>query len=153
MRLNSTFLKSQQFFQRKNLFSFPIRKWAEVAQSCLTFCDPMVYTVHGILQARILEWVAFPFSRDLRKPGIESRSLPWQVASLPAKPQGKPKNTGMSSLSLLQWIFLSQESNRVSCTAGRFFTNWAIKEALLLWKSRMKIVLPPIHMQWSITQQ
>ena len=36
----------------------------KVAQSCLTLCDPMDYTVHGILQARILEWVAFPFSRD-----------------------------------------------------------------------------------------
>ena len=34
----------------------------KVSQSCPTFCDPMVYTVHGILQARILEWVAFPFS-------------------------------------------------------------------------------------------
>ena len=33
------------------------------AQSCLTLCDPMDYTVHVILQARILEWVAFPFSR------------------------------------------------------------------------------------------
>ena len=38
------------------------------AQSCLTLCDPMDYnppgsTVHGILQARILEWVAIPFSR------------------------------------------------------------------------------------------
>ena len=35
----------------------------KVIQSCLTLCDPMDYTVHGILQARILEWVAFPFSR------------------------------------------------------------------------------------------
>ena len=35
----------------------------KVAQSCLTLCDPMDYSVHGILQARILEWVAFPFSR------------------------------------------------------------------------------------------
>ena len=35
----------------------------KVAQSCLTLCDPMDYTVQGILQARILEWVAFPFSR------------------------------------------------------------------------------------------
>ena len=35
----------------------------KVAQSCLTLCNPMDYTVHGILQARILEWVAFPFSR------------------------------------------------------------------------------------------
>ena len=36
---------------------------AKVTQSCLTLCDPLDYTVHGILQARILEWVAFPFSR------------------------------------------------------------------------------------------
>ena len=36
----------------------------KVAQSCLTLCHPMDYTVHGILQARILEWVVYPFSRD-----------------------------------------------------------------------------------------
>ena len=36
---------------------------SEIAQSCPTLCNPMDYTVHGILQARILEWVAFPFSR------------------------------------------------------------------------------------------
>ena len=36
----------------------------KVAQLCLTFCNPMDYTVHGILQARILDWVAFPFSRE-----------------------------------------------------------------------------------------
>ena len=35
----------------------------KVAQSCPTLCSPMDYTVHGILQARILEWVAFSFSR------------------------------------------------------------------------------------------
>ena len=34
-----------------------------VAQSCLTLCNPMDYTFHEILQARILEWVAVPFSR------------------------------------------------------------------------------------------
>ena len=34
-----------------------------IAQSCLTLCDPMDYTIHGILQARILELVALPFSR------------------------------------------------------------------------------------------
>ena len=35
----------------------------KVSQLCLTLCDPMDYTVHGILQARLLEWVASPFSR------------------------------------------------------------------------------------------
>ena len=84
----------------------------KVAQSCLTLCDPMDYTVHGILQARILQWVAFPFSRDLPNPGIEPRSPAWQADSLPAEPQGKPKNTGVGSRSLLQGLFPTQESNQ-----------------------------------------
>ena len=62
-------------------------------------------------QARILEWVAFPFSRGLPNPGIEPRSPALQADSLPAEPQGKPKNTGVVSLSLLQGIFLTQEPN------------------------------------------
>ena len=37
----------------------------KVAQSCLILCDPMDYTVHRTLQARILEWVAFSFSRGI----------------------------------------------------------------------------------------
>ena len=41
---------------------------AKVAQSYPTLCDLMDYTVHGILQARILEWVAFPFSRGSSQP-------------------------------------------------------------------------------------
>ena len=40
----------------------------KVAQSCLTLCDPMDYTVPGILQARVLEWVASPFSRGSSQP-------------------------------------------------------------------------------------
>ena len=44
-------------------------KWVKVAQSCLTLWDPMdYYTVRGILHARILEWVAFPFSRGSSRP-------------------------------------------------------------------------------------
>ena len=54
-------------------------KWSEVAQSCLTLCDPMDcslsgFSVHGIFQARILEWVAISFSRDLPDPGIKPGS-------------------------------------------------------------------------------
>ena len=45
----------------------------KVAQLCLTLCDPMNYTIHRILQARILEWVAFPFSRS---PTLQADSLP-----------------------------------------------------------------------------
>ena len=84
----------------------------KVTQSFLTVCDPMDYTVHEILQVRILEWVAFSFSRDLPNPGIEPRSPTLQVDSLPTEPQGKPRNTGVGSLSLLQQIFLTHRSNR-----------------------------------------
>ena len=66
-------------------------KWkVKVAQSCPALCDPMNYTVHGILQARILEWVAFSFSR------------------------------GSSQI---------RDQTQVSHIAGRFFTNWATREA------------------------
>ena len=62
----------------------------KVTQSCLTLCNPKDFTVHVILQARILEWVAFPFSRG----------------------SSQPRNqTG------------------VCCIAGRFFTNWSIRDA------------------------
>ena len=87
-------------------------KRVKVAQSYPTLCDPMNYTVHRILQARILEWVAFPFFRNLSNPGIKPRSPELQTDSLPAEPQGKPKNIGMGTISLLQQIFLTQESTR-----------------------------------------
>ena len=45
-----------------------LSEWVKVTQSCPSLCDPMDYTVHGILQARILEWVAFPFSRGSSQP-------------------------------------------------------------------------------------
>ena len=47
----------------------------KVAQLCPTLCDPIGYTVHGILQARILEWVAIPFS------GVSSLPRDWTQAS------------------------------------------------------------------------
>ena len=74
-----------------------------VAQSCLTHCDPMDWSppgssVHGILQARVLEWVAIPFSRgssqtrDLFNPGLEPRSLAFQAGSLQFEPPRKLKD-------------------------------------------------------------
>ena len=73
-----------QFFARVWERLLLIFLWSEVkvAQSCPTLCDPMNYTVHGILQARILEWVAF--SRGSSQP----RSPALQADSSPAKLQG-----------------------------------------------------------------
>ena len=99
--------------------------WSEVkvAQLCPTLCNHMdcrlpgspvhgiLPSVHGILQARILEWariLLFPSPGDLPNPGIEHRSPTLQADSLP----GKPKDTGEGSLSLLQGIFPAQESNQ-----------------------------------------
>ena len=73
----------------------------------------MDYMVHAILQARILEWVAFPFSRGSSQPSYET-----QVSCIAGRffnswAKRKPKNTGVGSLSLLQGIFLTQELNQV----------------------------------------
>ena len=71
------------------------------------------FKAYGILQARILEWVVVPFSRGIfptqgLNPGLQH----CRADSLPAEPLGKPKNTGVGSLSLLQVIFWTQELNR-----------------------------------------
>ena len=58
---------------------------------CLTLCNPMDCTVHGILQARILEWVAFLSPGDLPNLGIEPRSPALQEDSLPTELSGKPQ--------------------------------------------------------------
>ena len=98
-----------------NVFISSSEVWVKVTQLCPTLCNPMDYTVHGILQARILEWrilKPFPSPGDLPNPGIKPRSPALQADSLPEESPGKPKNTGVGSLSLLQGIFLIQESNR-----------------------------------------
>ena len=82
----------------------------KVSQWCPTLCDPMDYTIHGILQARTLEWVTIPSPGDFPNPGIKHRSPALQADSLPTEPQGKP-NTGVGILSLLQQIFPTQELN------------------------------------------
>ena len=74
-----------------------------VAQLCPTLCD---------LQARILEWVAFPFFKGSSQPRDRTQVLcksTLQGDSIPAEPQGKPKNAGVDRLSLLQGIFPTQE--------------------------------------------
>ena len=66
---------SLQFGTASNLHIFNTKllwficgKQVKVAQSCSTLCNPMDYMVHGILQARILEWVAILFSRRSPQP-------------------------------------------------------------------------------------
>ena len=96
-----------------------------VTQSCPTLCNPMDCTppgssVHGdspgkmmentpfsIVESLAMESVAMPFSRG----SFQLRSPALQVDYLSSESPGKPKNTGVGSLSLLQGIFQTQETN------------------------------------------
>ena len=116
----------------------------KVAHLCLTNCDPMDHTVYGILQARILEWVAFLSPADLPHPGLKPRSLVLQADSLPAEPQGSPR--------IVEWVaypFSSRSSwlgnqTGVSCIAGGFFTNWAIREESIISTKLRNMYLMPL---------
>ena len=79
----------------------------KVTQSCLTLCDPMEFS-----RPEYWSGSSFPSPGGLLNPGIEPRSPTLQADSFPAEPPGKSKNTGVGSLSLLQGIFPTQESNR-----------------------------------------
>ena len=85
-------------------------KWESL--SCVWSLPTPWTVVHGILQARILEQVDFSFSRGSSQPRDRTRSPVLQADSLPAEPQGKPKNIGVGSLSLLPGIFPTQELNQ-----------------------------------------
>ena len=69
---------------------------SEVAQLCPTHCDPMDCSLpgsslHGILQARVLEWVAIAFSRASSNPAIEPVSPVWAGGFFTVEPPGKPR--------------------------------------------------------------
>ena len=88
-----------------------------VAQSCPTLCDPMdcsppASCPWGFSRQEYWSGLPCPPPGDLPNPGIEPRSPALQADSLPSEPPGKPRNTGVGSLSLLQGIFLTQELNQ-----------------------------------------
>ena len=94
-----------------------------VIQLCLTLCDPMDgsppgSSVHGILQARILEWVAFPLSRNLPDPGIKPRSSALQADSSLSEPPGKPQ------VMVIVWKDRSENPQKTSPKPGSFFLSF-----------------------------
>ena len=110
----------------------------KVAQSCPTLCDPMDYTVRGILQARILERVPFPFSRGSSQPKDRT-----QVSRIAGGffTSWITRDTGVGSVSLLQGIFPTQESNR-----GLLHCRWILCQVSyqgspnpFYWTSKKKI--------------
>ena len=116
----------------------------------------MDYTVHVILQARILEWrntgYSFPSPGDLPNPGIEPMSPTLQVDSLPAESQGSPR--------ILEWVTYAfsrgssplRNQTGVSCTAGGFFTNSAFREPyklyyFILWLGSLQMVIAAMKLK------
>ena len=74
-----------------------------VAQLCPSLCDPMDYSQPGfsvcaIIQARVVEWVAIPFSRGLPNPGMEPGPPALQADSLLSEPPGSPKQSNTVTL-------------------------------------------------------
>ena len=77
---------------------------------------------------------------DLPNPGIEPRSPELQADSLPPEPPGKPKNTGVGSLSLLQGNFQPRNRTRVSCIIGKSLPAELLEKPL-------DLLLPGFHIK------
>ena len=86
---------------------------AQALQSCLTLCNPMDCSplgssVHGILQARILEWVAMPSSKGSSRPRDRTH-ISWISCTaggfFTAEPPGKPVSGKTEGLFFLSWIW------------------------------------------------
>ena len=103
------------------------KKESEVPQLCLTLCEPMDYTVHGVLLVRITgvgRHSLLQFPTQGANPVDLCRQILYQLSH-----KGSPR--------ILEWVAYSFSSGssqprdwtRVSCIAGGFFTNWAIREA------------------------
>ena len=107
---------SHCFCIRNSVFPYVVMlmkawKWKSLSRVGL-FETP--WTIQSIEFSRPEYWSGDPFPSpgDLPNPEIEPRFPALQVNSSPAEPQGKPKNTGVGSLSLLHWIFLTQKSKQ-----------------------------------------
>ena len=88
-----------------------------VTQSCLTLWPHVLQPARllcpwGFSRQECWSGLSCPIPGDLPNPGIEPRSPALRADSLLTEPPGKPKNTGVGSLSLLQGNFPTQESNR-----------------------------------------
>ena len=78
----------------------------------------------GILQSRILEWVAIPSPPgDLLNPGIKPRCPCWQIL-YHLRHQGNPRTTEWVAYPFSRASSWPRNQTRVSCIAGRFFTHW-----------------------------
>ena len=88
----------------------------------------------GILQARILEWVAMAFPRGSSQPRGQTQVSHIAGDSLSSEPPGKPMNTGVGSLSVLQGIFLTKGSNQglLHCRQILYWLNYPGSPILMI---------------------
>ena len=99
---------------------------SDFATSCLTVNLPTPLSM-GSSRQEYLNGLPFPSPGDLSNPGIEPRSPTLQTDSLLSEPSGKPKNTGLGSLSLLQGIFPTQEWNW-----GLLYCRWILSYCIFV---------------------
>ena len=111
-----------------------ILTWLCLVLNHVWLCNPMDYSpsgssVHGILQARILEWVAMHSSRGSSQPKIKLRSPTLQADSLLSEPPGRPQIPEWVAYPFSRGSSQPRNQTGASCIAGRF-TSWATREAL-----------------------
>ena len=106
--------KFQHMLQHaRNLRTLKLNKWKWKSLRWV-WLFTTTWTIQSLEFSRPEYWSGWPFHSpgDLPNAGIKPRSPALQADSLPAEPQGKPKNTGVGSPSFIQWIFPTQESNQ-----------------------------------------
>ena len=137
------------------LYNFSNSSWSENLSSPTLWdpmdCSPPGSSVHGILQARILKWVADPFSRGSSQPRDGTQvSCHHRRILYHLNHQGSPR--------ILEWVVcpffrgFSQPRNLtgVSCVAGGFFTGWATRDTLLM-VSLLENFIPP-DQSWKLKE-
>ena len=97
----------------------------KVAQTCPTLCDPMDYSlqgsfVHGILQARILEWVTVSFSRGSSRPRYRTQVCSLASRFFTPEPRGKPPVEVLYLYSSVQFLSLVRLCDLMDCSTPGF---------------------------------
>ena len=151
--------------------SWPAESQVKLLSRVWLFTTPWTVTYQapptmGFSRQEYWSGLTFPSPGDLPNPGIKPRTPAWQADALPYEPPGKlvtresqvkPNNTGVGSLSLLQGIYLTQESNRGLLHCRRIlYTKYfprtqeqkneqdsvlVLKKLILVWKTRKKCMI------------
>ena len=134
--------KQPMCFQDTCLFCPLIKVKVKFPQSCLTFCDPMDCIVFGIFRARILEWVAVPFSRGLSQPRDRTQVSSTSVDSLPSESTGKPCKSLCNFKKHFYFIYLDCAGSSLWCIG---FSSCSVRVACGIQFPEQGSNLDPLH--------